>query len=405
LAWNSVYENYWHTFLFALDHRIQQEPSGNAFVSISMAGPTASSTEMSLPSTKLQTPQFCTTGLSLLEHQNLQDNWVCPGPQFDVPTAWNLLFANFYGPDPEYQNTDLPFIESWDAEIDAYGQIFSGITLVLTPNTDPLPTFPNANSSLLVPAPGFVPDCGNDPLTNPSGYDQSDAMSCAAITQILNHFVNPFVGGFNAKSTQGNGMSASEGSIDLGDDGIKWLAATTASGQKPLPGTPFHMSRILGGTQFDKSLYGNLMLEGCPDYTPNNQTPKSCDGLTIEEGLANVLSISYFPGTADGPLFCAYTTDGGKYGCGPTSIDDTGGAKGNYVYSDAPMNYVQIYDADVLYASGLSGCTMLEYAGNPVEHIAPTCAASITADVAATQAELNLASQKILSIAESPRIR
>jgi hypothetical protein len=404
LAWNWVYEKEWHTFLFALNRRIQQGPASNAFVSISMAGPTASSTEMTLPNARDQSGEFCPSGgLYLNETFKNNGNPVCPSaiPEFDVPTAWNMLFANFYGPDPKYQNTDLPFIEAWDAEIDAYGQIFNGVTLTLTPNTDPLPSFPTSDTSLLIPAPGFVPDCGNDPLTNPSGYDPGDAMSCAAITQILTHFVNPFVGGFNGKSTQENAMNARTEGIDLGINGIKWLAAATAGGRAPLPGTPFHMSQILGGAQFDKSLVAELMLEGCPDYTANNPNPPRCNNLTIEEGLVNVLSISSFPGTAAGPFFCAYTTDGGLYGCGPTSVDDTGGTEGNYVYSDAPMNYLQIYDNDALYASGLSNCTMLEITGNPVDHVPPTCVASITADVTATQTELNLASKKLLSIAES----
>ena len=82
-----------------------------------------------------------------------------------VPAAWNALFQNFYGSNPHYQNTDLPFIEEWNAVIDEYSQIFSGITLALTTTTDALPTFTvPAGSPLLYPAPGFESDCGDSPV-------------------------------------------------------------------------------------------------------------------------------------------------------------------------------------------------------------------------------------------------
>ncbi len=405
LPWNSVYKNDWRTFLISLNQRVQREPASYAFVSIAMSGPTASSTEMILPNTNNQNPFVCNDGLYLDETFRNNGNPFCPAalPEFSVPTAWNLLFANFYGPDPNYQNTDLPFIQEWDAAIDEYSWIFNGITLVLTATTDALPTFPLADPSLLIPAPGFVADCGNDPLTNPAGYDPSSAMACAAVTQVLTHFVNPFVGGFNAKSSFEAGMTAARDGIDLGTNGFKWLAAITASGRNPLPGTPFQMSQMLGGVQFSHvfSAPANILSEGCPDYGPNHQTPASCNLLTAGEGLENVLSISFFPGTSVGPFFCPYTTDGGTYVCAPTSVDDTGGTEGNFVYSDAPINFLEIYNADIIYSLGLSNCDMLQIAGNPVEHIPPTCVASITSDVALTQTELNLASQKLLSIAES----
>ncbi|MGA2562789.1 MAG: hypothetical protein ABSF96_04430 [Steroidobacteraceae bacterium] len=85
-------------------------------------------------------------------------------------------------------------------------------------------------------------------------------------------------------------------------------------------------------------------------------------------------------------------------------MDDTGGADGNFAYSNAPMNFLQIYDNDVIYASGLSGCTMLEITGSPANNVPPTCIASPTPDVVTTQTELDLASQKLLSIAESIRM-
>ena len=413
LPWNSVYKNDWRTFLVALNQRVQREPSSYAFNTMTVAGPTASSTEMILPNVASQKPDACEVDspsgtkdwyLSLMETLTVDPKTgnqvpVCTLPEFDVPTAWNTLFRNHYGPDQKYQNTDLPFIEEWDAVIDEYSQIFNGVTLALTTTTDALPTFPNADSSLLIPAQGFESDCGNDPQTNPVDYDPSDAMACAAVTLVLTHYTNPLVGGNNAKLTFEAGMTAARDSIDLGTNGIKWLAATTSSGLAPIRGTPFRMSRILGGVQFSRtfSKHSDIQSEGCPDYTlvDNN----ACPGLTPGEGLQNVLSISYFPGTVVGPSFCPIT-DIGTYGCASTSVDDGGGVEGNFVYRNAPMNFLQIYDDDVIYASGLSGCTMAEITGNPVNNVPPTCVASPTTDVATTQGELNLASQKLLSIAE-----
>jgi hypothetical protein len=87
----------------------------------------------------------------------------------------------------------------------------------------------------------------------------------------------------------------------------------------------------------------------------------------------------------------------------------------NWKYSDAPMNYLQTYDTDFLYASGLANCSPLQIDGRPaspgVAAKAPdvsTCAVQQTdpsyADVQATQQLLNLASQKLVSISEPPLV-
>jgi hypothetical protein len=413
LPWNSIYKRDWWMFLAALDQRIQQEPSSSAFVSISMGGPTASSTEMNMPSAKDQGPYTCTVGLN--QYLSLNETLIGPPnnlspicpltlPGFEVSTAWNLLFKNYYGPNSNYQNSDLPFIEEWDATIDVYGLIFSGITLALTPNDDPLPGFPVAASSpLLIPAPGFESDCGNDPLKN-LNFDPVDAMSCAAITQILVHFTNPFVGGFNGKSTQGNGLNALDTSIDLGTKGIKWLAATSASGSAPLPGTPFRMSRILGGAQFDHRFSGTnneVEQEGCPHLSGDCIGPDGTTGsFKAAQGLENVLGLSFFPGTLAESSFCPYT-DPSIYGCSST-VDFA-----NWMYSDAPLNYLQVYDTDILYALGLSNCSVANITGNPASPGNPATPPNvsacqvITSDTQVTQTELNLASASLMNLTES----
>ncbi len=407
LPWNSVYKNDWHTFLTALNQRIQQEPSSSAFVAISMAGPTASSAEMILPNATNQGPYTCgsNNNLGLNETLYTDQTPVCPltNPGFNVAAAWNMLFQNYYGSNPNYQNSDLPFIEEWNATIDAYGQIFSGVTLVLTTTTDASPSFPAAGPSLLIAAPGFGSDC-DDATTGPNA-NLSSAMSCATVTQVLAHFANPTVGGNNTKGTQESGMTAARDGSDLGTNGIKWLAVATAGGAIPLPGTPHNMSQIQGGLQFSHSFSNpnDIQATGCPDYTPSNPTPATCLGLTPAQGLENVLSISYFPGTAAAAFFCA-VTDVATYGCASPSVSHS-----NFQYTNAPMNFLQVYDGDILYALGLSQCSMLQITGRPaspgVAAKAPNVSACETEsppDAPMAQAELTLASQKLLSITEPP---
>ena len=134
MPWNFAYKAQWYTYLVALHLRIAQEPSSTSFVSIDMAGPTASSTEMSLPSTKNQSlspypptnpVQNSSNFVGGQAFLTLLTPGVVPAGEtatsVDVPTAWNLLFQNYYGPNPNYENSDLPFIEEWDSTIDAYG--------------------------------------------------------------------------------------------------------------------------------------------------------------------------------------------------------------------------------------------------------------------------------------------
>jgi hypothetical protein len=67
------------------------------------------------------------------------------------------------------------------------------------------------------------------------------------------------------------------------------------------------------------------------------------------------------------------------------------------MYSDAPLNYLQVFDSDILYASGLSNCSFSEIAASAAS---PGACQAITSDTQATQTELNLASQMLLNIAE-----
>jgi hypothetical protein len=404
MPWNEVYKIDYGTFLTALNQHLQTEPSSSAFVSIAMSGPTASSTEMILPSNGNQT--FTVGGvsnngliaLSTTPPLPALPPGESPAPGITADEAWDALVVNFYGTGTNFEYTDQPFIDEWINAINLYSGIFNDITLCLTTTTDGLPAFVAAPAGQTVPAPGFSQDCG---VMTPD-HEQE----CSAVTQVLYDFVNPTVGGNNAKAVFEAGMTAARDSDDLGTNGVKWLAAVTASGKNPLLGTPYSMSRILGGMQFSHSFTssnGNangstdgstdIEAEGCPTFPTT-----LCPNLTPAQGFFNVMQDSYLVGTAVGPLFGA-----------SNSVND--GPSG-WVYKNAPMNFLEIYDNDVIYASGLAGCTMQQITGSPAS---PANEVAIPPDVSAcivqpfsstwlsvltTQAELDLASLSQLLIAE-----
>jgi len=395
LPWNPVYQADYYRFLIALNQHLQQEPSNSAFVAITVAGPTASSSEMILP-----TQKYWPAVLTLPVPQYPANATI---PNLDIPTAWNLLFKNGFGPNPNYQNSDLAIVEAWKNAIDAYSLIFSGITLELVSTGDALPEFNVTDPSLLLPAPGFEQDC-DDPTNN------LRAMDCAADTQVIAYFTNPLVGGNNAKLTFEAGMLASSSalksgpdtnSFDIGQNGIKWLAATTASGTAPLPGTPFRMSRMLGGLQFDTSLTANLPIEGCPNPP---LTSFDCSTLNMSQGFNFVMALSYFPGT---PAATQYTLSGACSGLPECYAGDTAipaNPYNNFHYGNAPMNMMEDYDGDILFAMGLGNCNMEQIAGNPSAGILPDVSGCINSgpDINHLQSELVQANTAILSIAEGP---
>lgn len=330
LPWNSFYTNAWAAFIHAVAGRYGANPF---LVSLAVAGPTASSCEMILPN-----------------ENNDPTNYL----------KWNPLFALAFPNDPSLTNSDTLFVQEWEEAIDLYGGVFSNLTLVVTTGTG-LPNFLDTNGIPLgnysVP-PGFTPDCAETNLAR--------IMDCAAETTILAYFANPQHGGNNAKATQESGLGAVAihihplGGGDLDAHGIKWLAQNTTSGSAPLPGTSNVVSRVLGGLQFDNSFSMNPQTEGCPQLggCPTN------DPISPEQAFYNVLQV-YFDGTPAGS----------NYGIPPI------------VSSNLPLNYVQIYAADILYANTNStGSLVMDGFGN---------ASNLTA-----QTEFNNASFQISEVAE-----
>jgi len=277
LPWNPVYQNAWETYLKALAARYGSNP---AFVSITVAGPTAASTEMFLPSDK-GTPN------------QTQFGGITPDDM------WRKLFALQYPNQPAYQNSDQAFIDAWENAIDLYGQVFSGVTFVMSPDTGGLPDFSQS----------YPPPPSTDTLYS-NGDCSAPDMDCAAITMILTHFIDPTVDGNNAKSTQTGGLKAFNGDKNIGVPGVKLLAQMT----EQLAGT----ARILGGEQFDHSFVTDEPFEGCPT--------KTCTGtISAEQGEFNVLK-ALFDGTP-----------------AATSFDGNQGS--------APLDYLQVDYQDVQYAT------------------------------------------------------
>lgn len=369
LPWNPVYKAAWQTFLTALAARYGSNP---AFVSIAVDGPTAASAEMIVP-----------------DDANSNNPQTQFGTAVTPSNMWVQLLAFHYAGQAAYMKTNQAFIDEWNNAIDMFGQVFSGITLVATTG-DGLPNFTGATVTI---PPGFAAYCTVSP-----------DLDCAAETTILEHFIEPTVGGSNAKATQTSGMEASRaGNSNLGIAGVKLLSQSTAQL------TPAS-AQILGGAQFNTTFSIATLPEGCTSaFPPNaNDTPTGCtipstctangcipvacipqsclalgvtpanlttyktfndvpnsDLIPPEQALFNVLNV-YFEGTAAASSF--------------------GGTVGT-----APLNYLQIYSPDIQYATANANAPAQVVEGGVV--VMPTA-----------QDLLNLANQKLMSIAEPPLV-
>jgi hypothetical protein len=327
LPWNSIYKTKWRNFLTFLNQYVGSSPE---FVSIAVAGPTASSVEMILPNNSGKN-----AGPNALSLPGIAQG-------ISVTTAWNCLLGNNYGvtgncintptsygttPPSDYVNSDRAFIEEWAAAIDLFGQIFSDVTLVVTTGQG-LPNFTvsGPTSPFLSPPPAFSQDCliSSNPSATPT-------MDCAAETAILAYFAEPSVGGANAKATAMNGLSKSPQALSTSS--VKWLSSQTAGGPSVLNGSPALVSRMLGGAQFASQF----------SPTPNpitNKPPSIADQMAAEQVLVDVLK-NFFSGTRGASTFGA----------------DAMGTNGTVSFLNAPINYLQVYDEDLIYAAGLQRCT------------------------------------------------
>ena len=112
---------------------------------------------------------------------------------------WGILLTYFFT-NPKLQNSDQAFIDEWEAAIDMYGKIFSGVTLDVATGSG-LPHFDPAPTS----CPALNPNCqANCPVLN---------TDCVAEAEILSYFAEPTVGGPSRKAGETDGMKASGAAI------------------------------------------------------------------------------------------------------------------------------------------------------------------------------------------------
>jgi len=369
LPWNSVYKSAYKTFLTVLAARIGFDP---ALVSIAVTGPTAASAEIILPNnTNANNPQT----------------------QFDTNISpndmWEMLFAFQFPTVATYQSSDQVFIDEWKNAIDLYGEIFSGLTLTIATGNG-LPNFTTA--AFAIPSP-FGPACP-DP-----------DMDCYSEATILSHFIDPTVGGANAKATQTSGLEASRAVPDnphnMGVAAVKELSQGTAQLTSP-------SAQILGGAQFNTSFSNDPVGEGCLSAFPPDSTDTTAQCKMDQQALNPPCNREGCQPTSCIPTAClapGKTPPSGQFSNVPANdLIPPEQAEYNvlYVYfyttpvasffggsnDSSPLNYMQIYSPDILYAEAQVNkpAQVMEIDGDFMS--------------ASAQGLLSLASQKLLQIAE-----
>jgi len=223
LPWDPTYKKYWRAFLTQVATRYGAR---DAFVSIAVAGPTAESVEIILPR---------------------------EGSQLE---RWGELLQLFYS-DARYHQSDQAFIDEWGAAAAMYGEVFRGVTIVVT-----------RGSGML---------------------DFTKGQGKAAEESIVGSFAK-LAFTTNAKATQTSGMKACRDT----KEGIKGVKATASDATYTPP--------VLGGAQFNTSFSQKPAAEGCPENC--DEEAAVCKVITPAQALSNVLSV-YFDGTPDGDRFGA----------------------------------------------------------------------------------------------------
>jgi hypothetical protein len=217
-------------------------------------------------------------------------------------------------------------------------------------------------------------------------------MDCVAESTIVAYLADKSHGGNNLKSVQEDGIAAGGvyhtplGGGDLGSYGIRWWAQFSKSGSAVLPsgngGT--QISRVMGGFQSGGILTANatdIAEQGC------NVPLADCGIIGTEQVLYNFLA-SFFDGTSVGSL-----RGPGHYG----EYDGVTYAPNGIVSGNVPLNYLQIYAADVTYYSQL---TCIREAGECPDNLVITG----TGESVYTNGpwQLDLAAQELQQIADPP---
>jgi hypothetical protein len=342
LPWNQTYKVAWSNFLCAFNNQFEDNP---CFVSISVAGPTAGSEEMILPNNgntcPCHTNNACGVNCPSGTNAELQPNGLMPRQM------WNQLLTNYYGPSGDDSND--AFVQEWENAINLYDGIFHGVTLVVTPGDgEGFPFVSTTQSS-----------------TNPFCQSRSD-VSCTAVAAILDYFENFHSANGNGKATQVSGLAATGATLLNSDAGIGSVKFLSAQSKTASP-----WDQIIGGAQFDHSFAGCLPT----NCAPNPEQEEFNVLATFFNGTEAVNGTVTFPG-----LFLAVTNES---------------AVNLPLTNPAPLNYLQVYNQDVLYAES-NGCTWIDGTGGT------NGAQSI---YISAQDLLNQASELLFTIGETPYAR
>jgi hypothetical protein len=272
LPWNPVYQHAWWSFLklFAQRYNPSLGSSGDSpLAAVSIAGPVSVSPEIIFPTSA--------------------NNSTLPSGM-DVDDAWTILIQHSVPPNVteprNYAQTDEVFVRRWKDAIDQYESIFTGLTLVLTPDaSNDLPEFPsNPWQKSPFTSPVYPIDCTTTKTPR----------SCEAKAEIISYFITAT--GPNRKATLVGGLTASSDTAfgDIGMPGVRLVTSLSP---------PFGPPAIFGGAEVDHPISGSEQLRqetGCPnDKAPDK---KRCKGLTQEEAEADVL-YDFFYGTPDAAHF------------------------------------------------------------------------------------------------------
>jgi hypothetical protein len=369
LPWNTYYIGEWEKFLKAVAAKYLLRTE---FVSIAVAGPTAASAEMIVPNS---------------DNLPLQKQF---SPPISANDMWLKLLTWEYPKQKAYQGTDLAFIVAWDNAIEMYGNIFPRVTLVATTGSG----LPNFSSTYTLPPEDFRGECANE------------NMDCAAEADILSYFAAATVAIHNAKASQTSGLEAwRANNQDLGARGVRFLSSMTANATGPL-------SQILGGMEFNTSFATKTttLKEGCTSEFPPDpkELPPGCmirSTCTTQTCLPVqcIPQVCLAPGiTADflisknikmyGQILSDTDTENLQYQIPPEQAFYNvlqgffTGTQGSSFFGgtagDAPLNYMQIYAPDIIYAE--------DHVDQPAEVVESSGTIKITAETLLLQASLAL---------------
>jgi hypothetical protein len=285
LPWNPVYQHAWWSFLKLFAQRYNPGLGSSAdspLAAVSIAGPVSVSPEIIFPTSA--------------------NNSTLPSGM-DVDDAWTILIQHSVPPNVtephNYAQTDEVFVRWWKHAIDQYEWIFTGLTLVLTPDaSNDLPEFTNNRwQKSPFTSPVYPVDCSKSKTPR----------SCEAKAEIISYFIAAT--GPNRKATLVGGLTAASDTAfgDIGMPGVRLVTSLSP---------PFGPPAIFGGAEVDHPISGSEQLRqetGCPtDKAPDK---KQCKGLTQEEAEADVL-YDFFYGTPAAAHFLQAPQFAGSGGVG-----------------------------------------------------------------------------------------